>query len=176
MLEIYDGDDKVRFTLGIKGVKTLIVFGVNPSVANSVYNDPSNNKISDPTINQVRIRAKTLGYDGFVMLNIYPQRATNPNNIDKTIDEILHKKNLQHIEEILSEGDCLIWCAWGNIVESRSFLKRVCLKGIVEIAKKYNVKWKCIGPITKKGNPHHPLYLSKNLPLVDFDIDAYMKR
>lgn len=37
MLEIYDGDDKVRFTLGIKGVKTLIVFGVNPSVANSVY-------------------------------------------------------------------------------------------------------------------------------------------
>ena len=46
----------------------------------------------------------------------------------------------------------------------------------IEIAKKYNVKWKCIGPITKKGNPHHPLYLSKNLPLVDFDIDAYMKR
>lgn len=114
MLEIYDGDDKVRFTLGIKGVKTLIVFGVNPSVANSVYNDPSNNKISDPTINQVRIRAKTLGYDGFVMLNIYPQRATNPNNIDKTIDEILHKKNLQHIEEILSEGDCLIWGGLGK--------------------------------------------------------------
>lgn len=37
MLEIYDGDDKVRFTLGIKGVKTLIVFGVNPSCWSSIW-------------------------------------------------------------------------------------------------------------------------------------------
>lgn len=34
------------------------------------------------------------------MLNIYPQRATNPNNMHKEIDKKIHKRNLEFIKSL----------------------------------------------------------------------------
>ena len=38
------------------------------------------------------------------------------------------------------------------------------------------VTWHCAGAITKKGHPHHPLYLRKDEKLKPFDISAYLDR
>ena len=107
------------------------------------------------------------------MFNIYPQRATNPNDMDKTINQKEMQLNLNKIEEVLSKGNLDIWVAWGTLITKRPYLKQ-CLKDIVLIANKYNCKFYSIGAISKQGHPHHPLYLKKDLKLEKFDMDNYL--
>ena len=72
---IYERDDQNlnRYALGQvfdENGKTLICFGINPSTA-----CPDS---LDNTINKIIKIAHFNGYDNWIMLNIYPQRATNP--------------------------------------------------------------------------------------------------
>ena len=62
--------NKFRFSLTKEGDRKLVVFGVNPSTANE--------QIADLTITKVMGFAERNGFDGFIMLNLYPQRCTNP--------------------------------------------------------------------------------------------------
>ena len=64
--DIYEGDENNRFVLGLKGKNPFIVFGVNPSTADK--------KNSDRTISKVIRFAKRYKCDGWIMLNVYPQR------------------------------------------------------------------------------------------------------
>ena len=107
------------------------------------------------------------------MFNIYPQRATNPNHLDKEINIKYHKTNLKNIEKILKNKSYDIWAAWGTIIEKRKYLFD-CLMDIKNVADKYFVKWYTIGQKSKKGHPHHPLYLKKNLKLQKFNIEKYI--
>lgn len=159
-------DCKCRFLLGKRGSKTLICCGVNPSFAS-----PGN---LDPTMKNVSTFAEMNGYDGFVMINLYPMRATNPRDLHTVMDPDIVKKNLQNIESILSTGNCDIWAAWGNLIKRRKYLKE-CLIGISDIADQYGSKWYMIGDKTKGGHPHHPLYLSKQSQKKEFDIHTYLK-
>ena len=90
-------DNEARFVLGTKGSKTLICFGVNPSTATP--------KKLDPTLTRVRNFSKNLNYDSWIMLNIYPQRAIKPNNLDRKNNKKYHKENLKHIEQILKNNN-----------------------------------------------------------------------
>ena len=144
-------DDKNRYILGIDGKRPLICFGINPSTAR-----PGN---IDPTIRSVSRIAKYNGYDGWIMLNIYPQRATNPDNIDKNINSELFNENLYYISEILEiyKPDEL-WAAWGNLIKKRDFLMD-CFTEISKIVKEHRCDWIAFGEINKSGNPRHPLFL-----------------
>ena len=160
-------EDKTnRFILGTKGEKTLICCGVNPSTAS-----PGN---LDRTVNRVERFAKTNGYDSFIMINLYPMRATNPKDMHRIKDEVIIRKNLDAIESILSVGNCDIWAAWGTLIKTRSYLKD-CLQQIVEVASTYNCEWYTIGKKSKEGHPHHPLYLSKQSKMEKFDVQEYLK-
>ena len=68
---LYLGDDTERFILGESGANPIICFGINPSTANDIK--------YDPTILKIRKIASENNCDGWIMLNLYPQRATNPN-------------------------------------------------------------------------------------------------
>ena len=68
---LYLGDDTARFMLGEVGENPIICFGINPSTAND--------EKDDPTISKIRKIASENNCDGWIMLNLYPQRATNPN-------------------------------------------------------------------------------------------------
>ena len=159
-------DNKARFLLGEKGDKTLLCIGINPSTA-----EPDN---LDNTLKNVKRFSVDLGYDSWLMLNVYPQRATNPNKLSHEIDLDYHKENLKQIESVLSNSKCDIWAAWGTIINKRKYLFP-CLNDIVTITKKYSIDWYTIGKISKYGHPHHPLYLNKSLKLDVFDIDQYIK-
>ena len=39
----------------------------------------------------------------------------------KEKDEAIVKKNLEHIEVILSSGNCNIWAAWGTLIKTRHY-------------------------------------------------------
>ena len=47
---------------------------------------------------------------------------------------------------------------------------------MLEIGRKYDAEWLCAGKISKKGHPHHPLYLKKDEEVRAFDIDAYLEK
>ena len=130
----------------------------------------------DPTVNKVKNISLKNNFDSWVMLNIYPQRATNPNELDEYCKTENHRKNIAFINEYLAKYDKpIIWAAWGILIEKRPYLFD-CLKGIYEITKKYDSKWITFGNITKKGHPRHPLYLPLNSKKFDFDILGYIKK
>lgn len=161
-----DKDNSARYALGPVGGSYLFCFGINPSTA-------SPDKL-DNTVRSVERIAGRHEFDTFMMLNIYPQRATNPNDLHQDIDEGLHQNNLKYIEKYFKENKKRkILAAWGTLITKRSYLKS-CLLDIYNVSKKYKCAWCCIGPTSKAGHPHHPLYLSNSEMLKEFDIDSYI--
>lgn len=157
-----------RYILGTKGDNPLICIGINPSTA-----APDN---LDNTLKSVERIAKGNGYDSFIMFNVYAQRATRPDDMDKELNLLLHRENMKAFEYILSlykSEKPSVWAAWGTIVEMRPYLKQ-CLRDMVDISYKYDAKWFSSGAISKKGHPHHPLYLKKDSSLDEFDMEKYL--
>ena len=57
------------------------------------------------------------------MLNVYPQRATNPDDMDIDPNMEIHRNNLIAIKNLLSEiKEADVWCAWGNLIGKRKYL------------------------------------------------------
>lgn len=159
--------DSVRFALTKKGERMLYVFGVNPSTATDTQ--------SDPTMRKVIEFASKNGFDGFVMMNIYPLRSTNPDALPQNINMDLHHKNLQKIQEIMGKTtNPVILLSFGNSIDVVPYLKG-CLYDIVNILQPLNPEWKQIGTPTKKGNPRHPSRSAYSLGFQDFDIKEYLK-
>lgn len=152
---LYLGDDTERFILGESGANPIICFGINPSTANDIK--------YDPTILKIRKIASENNCDSWVMLNLYPQRATNPNDMHKKADNDLKIKNYEVIRSVFNiYPNALTLASWGNAIEKRKYLKD-CLNEILAIAP--DRKWVCRGKLTVKGNPRHQLYVPDNTKL-----------
>ncbi len=156
-----------RYILGTRGGNPLICIGINPSTA-----EPEN---LDNTLKSVERIALGNGFDSFIMFNVYAQRATNPDAMEKTCNPLLHKENLEAFRYVLSISDRpAVWAAWGAIIEKRGYLAG-CVRDMVAAGQEYGAQWYCAGPITKKGHPHHPLYLRKDEKIKPFDVTAYLE-
>lgn len=154
-----------RYILGTRGKKPLICIGVNPSTA-------APDRL-DPTLQSVERIAMSNGFDSFIMLNVYAQRATSPKLMDRECHKELHRENIEALRYTLSLSEQpSIWAAWGNIIETRPYLKD-CLSDMIAVSLEYRASWYYCGSISKRGHPHHPLYLRKDEPLVPFDAGAY---
>ena len=127
----------------------------------------------DPTLQSVERVAKNNGYDSFLMFNVYAQRATRPNDMERVCNEALHRANMEAFDYILSLSEQpAVWAAWGNIIEQRAYLKD-CLADMIAIGERHGAQWYTAGRRSVKGHPHHPLYLKATSPLDAFDIRAY---
>ena len=159
-----------RYILGTRGENPLICIGINPSTA-----APDD---LDNTLKSVARIASANGYDSWIMFNVYAQRATNPDDMDKELNLKLHHENMEAFEYILKnvrEGvSPAVWAAWGTIIEKRPYL-RDCVLDMVELGKKYGASWFSAGKRSKKGHPHHPLYLRKDAATEAFDIEEYLE-
>ena len=155
-----------RYILGTRGQKPMICIGINPSTA-----QPDD---LDNTLKSVQRIALGNGYDSFLMFNVYAQRATDPDAMEKVCNPLLHRENMEAFRYVLSLSDSpAIWAAWGAVIEKRGYLKD-CLRDMLDIGRKYGAQWYCAGAITKKGHPHHPLYLRKDEKLRPFDVEHYL--
>ena len=155
-----------RYILGTRGKNPLICIGINPSTA-----QPGD---LDNTLKSVERIAHGNGFDSFIMFNVYAQRATDPDAMERTCNVRLHKENLEAFRYVLSvSSEPVVWAAWGTIIEKRDYLKQ-CLLDMVSVGKEYNAKWCCAGAVSKKGHPHHPLYLRKDEKVKPFPIEAYL--
>ncbi len=157
-----------RYILGTRGENPLICIGINPSTA-----QPGD---LDNTLKSVERIALGNGFDSFLMFNVYAQRATDPDAMEKICNMALHRENLEAFRYVLSLSPApAVWAAWGTILEKRDYLPR-CLMDMVQAGEQYGARWLCAGSISKKGHPHHPLYLRKDEKLRPFDIRAYLDR
>lgn len=158
----------VRYVLGrqfdTSCNKALICIGINPSTAIPEQ--------LDPTLKRVQKYAQNSGeYGAWYMLNVYPQRATNPDDMDIEPNMKIHRNNLIAIKNLLSnvkEAD--VWCAWGNLIGKRKYLydlllgnKEKDIDGIISLFSG-NYHFKAYGATTK-GYPKHPLLIGKEAKL-----------
>ena len=156
-----------RYILGTRGRNPLICIGINPSTAK-----PDD---LDNTLKSVERIALGNGFDSFIMFNVYAQRATNPDAMEKTCNPLLHKENLEAFRYVLSISENpSVWAAWGAIIEKRGYLAD-CVRDMLAAGEEFGAKWYCAGAITKKGHPHHPLYLRKDEKIKPFDVAGYLK-
>jgi hypothetical protein len=94
--------------------------------------------------------------------------------MESTCNYLLHKQNLEAFRYVLSISDKpAIWAAWGTIIEKRPYLPE-CVKDMVALGQSFGAQWYCAGKVSKKGHPHHPLYLRKDEKLKAFDIHSYL--
>ena len=155
-----------RYILGTKGKNPLICIGINPSTA-----EPDN---LDNTLKSVERIAHGNGFDSFIMFNVYAQRATNPDAMERQCNLTLHQENLKAFRYVLSISKTpTVWAAWGAIIEKRDYLAD-CVREMVAGGQEYGANWCCAGAISKKGHPHHPLYLRKDEKIKPFDIEQYL--
>ena len=168
-LYVPDFYTEYRYILGTRGLNPLICIGINPSTA-----EPG---ALDNTLKSVARIAAGNGFDSWIMFNVYAQRATRPDDMDRSCNARLHRENMRAFEYVLSQvGEGVrpaVWAAWGAIIEKRPYLPD-CVRDMVEIGERYNARWLCAGAVSKKGHPHHPLYLRKDEQVRPFDVAAYL--
>ena len=157
-----------RYILGTRGKNPLICVGINPSTAK-----PDD---LDNTLKSVQRIAAGNGFDSFLMFNVYAQRATRPDDMERQCNLRLHEENMKAFRYLLSISDKpAVWAAGGAIIEKRRYLPE-CVADMLAISREYDARWFCAGPISKKGHPHHPLYLRKDEKLKLFDAEEYLKK
>lgn len=116
---------------------------LNPSTADAEQDDP--------TIRRCMGFARSWGYGGIVVVNLFAVRATDSQFVVDHPDPV-GPDNDQHLSRVAAEVPELV-CAWGahRMVEQRSghVLGLLAAQGVIS---------SCIG-VTKDGSPRHPLYV-----------------
>ncbi len=167
-----DHYSEYRYILGTRGERPLICIGINPSTAAP--------ERLDNTLKSAQRIALFNGYDSFIMFNVYAQRATIPDDMEKTMNPVLHRENMKAFTWILEQVSARttpdLWAAWGAVIEKRAYLT-TCVRDMIRIGNAFCARWWTAGPRSKAGHPHHPLYLNSRTPLDAFpDLNEYLEK
>ncbi len=174
MFDLYRGNrsDTCHFVLGRAGARPLHVVGLNPSTANRDQ--------ADVTVAKVARMVSMSGFDGFVMLNLYPLRCLRPADLPRSADASLLTRNQQLIVATAKLHEApQFWAAWGADICRRKFLIQACQQLADEVAS-LGGGWWCYGaahgPLTRQGHPRHPSRLSYAGLLQRFDMRLYLSQ
>lgn len=126
-----------------------MIIGLNPSTADE--------KDDDPTITRCIQFAKSWGYGGLCMANLFAFRATDPSVMFAATDPV-GQKNDEWLTK-LSNAAGIVVAAWGNDGAHLGRSKEV----IQLIPNLHYLK------LNGTGEPAHPLYLKSNLQPVPLD-------
>lgn len=151
----YSDNDKYRSKLTVTWRdfvnKRAVVIGINPSKANDSK--------SDRTLTVTARFLNMYGIDEFLMLNIYENYATNPNDMGKK-----RKTKFERFHSELEKAD-IIFIAWGVSKDSYKTEKR----HIEKILKPYKKKLYCA--INENGKmPIHPRRIRYNYDIVKYKV------
>lgn len=135
--------------------KPLIMFiGLNPSTANA--------ESDDPTIRRVKAMAKSWGYGGVYMMNLFTYISTDPKQLNiEDGNFILANRHLKHIATKCDE----IIFAWGNF---KVFGRDNEVKQMFPNAKALH--------INKNGSPKHPLYVKSDVIPINYTSNNQMAK
>ncbi len=142
---LFDETGKYRYSLWRlwDTSKSIVAFCMlNPSTANA--------ETDDPTIRRCIGFAKTWGYGGLVVVNLFALVSSDPKVLLKDPDATGGDKNDKMIYNAAFKADKII-AAWGAFPEARERAASV-----INMLMSLNVY--CLG-ITNDGCPKHPLYI-----------------
>lgn len=149
----FDDDRKNRYVLWRiwDDSKPMVMFiGLNPSKANESK--------PDPTITRVIGFAKSWGYGGIYMLNLFPYVTPYPEELVETTDEDKWLNSL-YLCEYGDKSQEVVF-AWGNFKVARQFAKTM--------AQQFTNAKALI--MNKNGSPRHPLYVKGDTKLINFKL------
>ncbi|MBZ8117852.1 DUF1643 domain-containing protein [Roseovarius sp. LXJ103] len=144
---VYSDCERYRYTLTRvwepSGEKALFIM-LNPSTATEVQNDP--------TVERCERRARTLGFGGFRVTNIFAWRDTDPKGMRAAADPV-GPDNDAALRESCDWADRII-AAWGTHGAHRGRGPEVArmLQGLGRPV--YHLG------LSKDGHPKHPLYIA----------------
>ena len=148
-------DKHKRFLLGKNGKSVLLAVGLNPSTANEYR--------LDPTSRNIETIAKLNGCDGWLIINLYPLRTSNPKKLPKRVNCKLIYENEKFISDLIQNNRFnvtkILFC-WGNYLEKRSYLKKQSIN-ILNLLENEEPIIYCLGK-TRLGNPFHPSPMAIN--------------
>lgn len=145
---VFSPCETYRYTLSRKwgdGFPTLAMICLNPSKATAI--------VSDPTVTRQVKRARMLGYEEFVMLNLFAFRSTEPDALLTVADPVGPDNNI-HILAEASRADLVI-CAWGSASPLVARRAQIVLDLLRHVGKKPHY----LRLSEVSGQPWHPLYL-----------------
>lgn len=132
-----------RLSMDVRRICMFVM--LNPSTADETQDDP--------TIRRCIGYAKTWGYDGLYVGNLYGWRSTDPQGL-WTAENPVGFHNDFWLNVMAQQSDIVV-CAWGaNAKPSRAAEVRALLDGFADLR---------FLKLTKAGIPGHPLYLKSNL-------------
>lgn len=111
---------------------------LNPSTADA-RND-------DPTIRRCVGFARSWGYGGIEVVNVFAYRASDPRAL-RAVDDPAGAENGRHIRRAVGRAD-LVVLAWGAQASG---------SGLLSLPRA-----RCLG-LTRSGQPRHPLYLRRDV-------------
>ena len=143
----FSKDKKHRYYLSRKWSekKQVVYILLNPSTANHINNDP--------TINRLISISKNLGYGGFKVVNLYTLITPFRYKLYQKKRKF-SEKNKKIISNLIGKHNTVIY-GWGATEN-----EPIWLKNMVENPLCFEVN--------KNGTPKHPLYLSKETTLKEF--------
>jgi len=132
----------------------VMCIGLNPSTANAIK--------PDPTITNLTLMLKKLGYGGFYMMNLFAWISSKPEDLLICQDPLGDNDN--KLQEVAALCDGVIVC-WGNFKQAEDRIKVVLPK---------YPKALCFGT-NKNGTPCHPLAMMyagtvKNPKLIPYTV------
>ena len=99
-----------------------------------------------------------INYGGFVVVNVWALRATDPKDLH-TRRQAFEAANILHVRETVKGRTVVV--AWGANIYNGLALRAV----LIALERARGVF--CLGS-TKHGHPRHPLMLRQNTPLVEW--------
>ena len=133
---------------------TVAFLALNPSIATA--------EIDDPTIRRCIGFAKSWGYGGLLILNLFAYRATLPSDMKKAakrgVDVIGGERNwVESLKRYAAEFGCeMVVAAWGTHGGERG-----------RMVKRQWPELRCLA-VNADNSPKHPLYLKGDLKPIQF--------
>lgn len=147
------GRDFDQDLLGWEKVRNIVLFVMlNPSTADAETNDK--------TITRCIGFARSWGFTGFRVVNLYALRLTKKKELFNYEDPI-GKENDYWLEKLLKKYPRVV-CGWGTDAKQDRVDK------FKEIALEVGAKLSCLGT-NKGGSPKHPLYLKGDTELIRWE-------
>lgn len=149
-----------RYTLGhaphsASGSRPLIAICMNPSHADEYEADRTVNRLIEASIDHA--------YTGWVMLNLYPERATKPANLSP-YDSALSTANCAAIENELARHEATeVLAAWGGNLPPTI---RRAKQDVVALLTSLRVRLFSFDPPTVDRQPRHPTPRTGPLPML----------
>ncbi|MEI6816001.1 MAG: DUF1643 domain-containing protein [Bacteroidota bacterium] len=166
-LHIKSNDNQVRFLLGVEGK--------NPMVLMVAYPNMTTPTLWDYQIKTIIKLSKSLGYDGWMIISIYPQRVKELKYLHAKRHSLMSNRNHALIKKTIQQYNIKeIYAGWGSAIENSKFL-------IQELAQMNNtyfndIKWLAYQNDSAKNHPRSIVNVPFSFKIKPFDMTAYLEK